>query len=105
MKAAHTGVVDVHAMKKWIHTPDPETLVDRLNGIYPSAVGPYAPSPINKEAAAEIVRLREVAERLENLLSNVCEIKFPGWESHRKYSIAINDLRSILDNKKPAEAG
>lgn len=36
----------------------PETLVDRLRGIYPSAVSPYKPSPINIEAADEIDRLR-----------------------------------------------
>lgn len=48
--------------KKWHYTPDPATLVDRLNGIYPSAVGPYVPPPINKEAAAEIVRLRQQLE-------------------------------------------
>lgn len=37
----------------------PDDLVDRLNGIYPSAKGPYKASPLEKEAAREIVRLRE----------------------------------------------
>lgn len=43
-----------------IKEANPETLVDRLNGIYPSAIGPYKASPLEKEAAEEIVRLREL---------------------------------------------
>jgi hypothetical protein len=43
--------------------PDPETIVDRLMGIYPSAVGRYKPSPLDVEAAGEILRLRAEIER------------------------------------------
>ena len=45
--------------------PSPETLVDRLRGIYPSAVSPHKPSPINAEAADEIERLRAQLEQFE----------------------------------------
>lgn len=48
----------------------PEDLVDRLNGIYPGGsrygvVGQYKASPLEKEAAREIVKLREAIKRLE----------------------------------------
>jgi hypothetical protein len=49
----------LEALKK----TDPETIVDRLMGIYPSAVGNYKPSPLEAEAAGEILRLREELER------------------------------------------
>lgn len=51
------GTLDKAAMRK----DNPETLVDRLNGIYPvpGVPGQYKPSPINLEAAREIERLRE----------------------------------------------
>ncbi len=41
-----------------MNKPNSATLVDRLRGIYPSAVDAYKPSPINVEAADEIERLR-----------------------------------------------
>ena len=38
---------------------EPETVVDRLRGTYPTATPPYATSPLQQEAAREIERLRE----------------------------------------------
>ena len=49
--------------------PDPETIVDRLMGIYPSAVGTYKPSPLEVEAAGEILRLRR---QIEDLAESYC---------------------------------
>lgn len=43
---------------------DPVTIVDRLNGIYPSAVGQYAVSPLQKEAAREIEFLHNMIAKL-----------------------------------------
>jgi DNA helicase HerA-like ATPase len=48
----------------------PEDLVDRLNGLYPGGsrygvVGQYKASPLEKEAAREIVRLREELKNKE----------------------------------------
>jgi hypothetical protein len=42
---------------------NPETLVDRLRGIYPNATPPYATSPLQQEAAREIERLRKDVAR------------------------------------------
>jgi len=54
-----------------ITAPNPETLVDRLNGIYPSAIGTYKASPLEKEAANEIVRLRDERNELINALVSI----------------------------------
>jgi hypothetical protein len=48
----------------------PEDLVERLQGIYPGGsrygvIGQYKASPIEKEAAREIVKLRATIKRLE----------------------------------------
>lgn len=51
--------------------PDPETIVDRLRGIYTKnkipIAGQYKTSPLHHEAANEIERLRRDAERYQYL--------------------------------------
>jgi hypothetical protein len=45
---------------------DPETIVDRLRGIYPVPVpGQYKTAPIQHEAAREVERLREEVYQLK----------------------------------------
>ena len=46
---------------------NPETIVDRLNGIFPTADPPYKMSPLHYEAAREIERLREEIVRLNEI--------------------------------------
>ena len=43
---------------------NPATIVDRLNGIFPTADPPYKMSPLHYEAAREIERLRERIKEL-----------------------------------------
>lgn len=55
------GKLDKAALRK----DNPETIVDRLNGVYPQIDPPYKMSPIHYEAAREIERLREKVRTLE----------------------------------------
>lgn len=105
--------------KEQLAKDHPETLVDRLNGIYP--LGDVSPvPPIQKEAAREIGRLRDAL------------LPFAAYSPHypkdRKYGnrvtegewhsvasgglgmaqIDVEDFHraaSLTNNKKPAEAG
>ena len=80
---------------------EPETIVDRLRGIYvnkvgeyPSAEPPYKTSPIMHEAAREIERLRE----------EVASMKGASEALAVELARAAGSLL-IKCNKKPAEAG
>jgi hypothetical protein len=44
---------------------DPETIVDRLRGIYPNIETPYPTNPLQRAAADEIERLRTVIREME----------------------------------------
>lgn len=51
---------------------NPETIVDRLRGIYPVPVpGQYKTAPVQHEAAREIERLRKDAQRYQYLRENL----------------------------------
>jgi len=79
-----------------IKAPDPETIVDRLNGIYPSAIGPYKASPLEKEAANEIVRLRAgILAMIE--WSDSGKMDSPHWHADR--------IRKLLPIKNAPEGG
>lgn len=70
----------------------PEDLVDRLNGIYPSAIGQYKASPLEKEAAREIVRLREQFAAIKDLTLQVIDM----CESEYGSLAETNELREML---------
>ena len=74
---------------------DPATIVDRLNGIFPTADPPYKMTPLHYEAAREIERLRGLIAEIERMV----KLNAPD-----DYADIAGQLSEIL-NKKPAEAG
>lgn len=74
---------------------EPETIVDRLNGIFPTANPPYKMTPLHYEAAREIERLRGLIAEIERMV----KLNAPD-----DYADIAGQLSEIL-NKKPAEAG
>ena len=74
---------------------EPETIVDRLNGIFPTADPPYKMTPLHYEAAREIERLRGLIAEIERMV----KLNAPD-----DYADIAGQLSEIL-NKKPAEAG
>ena len=82
---------------------NPETLVDRLLGIYPVPVlGQYKTEPILHEAAREIERLRGELE----LLRGVAEDALLRIQDNKSVPLGVvGMLAEALHNKKPAVAG
>jgi hypothetical protein len=63
---------------------NPETIVDRLRGIYPVPVpGQYKTAPVQHEAAREIERLREEVKRLTPVYLKPSD--YPPLFSHDMY--------------------
>ena len=99
---------------------DPATIVDRLNGVFPTADPPYKMSPLHYEAAREIERLRVDAERYRFLRfeNALCAGEGYGFIVSQELRESADDeddvwvgtdldsaIDSVIGSKKPAEAG
>ena len=84
---------------------NPATIVDRLNGIFPTADPPYKMSPLHYEAAREIERLRGQVEVLTEASTDALKLirrtdEYAGARGGREGSFYVaNLLRSALGMK------